>query len=179
MMTVKEALETLQPSIADFGDNEDRMAFDVVESFIEARLAEKPTTYQLRPEVGAFAVIMEQTLRKHDDRPGWKDCDAEVLLARLYEEVNELASAINTGSSTVPKESADVANFAMMIADVCMAGTLVQGPKPAPPVVSPERIVKCREFLKKMFEDGNIVEAEYANDLLAILDAYGQEKEKP
>jgi len=73
----------------------------------------------LRPEVASFAALMEAELRKHDDRPGWKGEDPHWLLARLNEEVIELANALLDHSKSLPHEAADVANFAMMIADVC------------------------------------------------------------
>jgi len=75
--------------------------------------------YHLRPEVGAFAAIMEAELRKHDDRPGWKNEDVQWLFSRLKDESAELIKAIHTkGPISVGREAADVANFAMMIADV-------------------------------------------------------------
>lgn len=72
----------------------------------------------LRPEVAAFAALMEQRLRENDHKPGWKEDDPRELYERLDEEAGELdyALAIRDG---IAKEAADVANFAMMIADVC------------------------------------------------------------
>ena len=79
----------------------------------------------LRGEVRAFARLMEKKLREHDDRPGWKDCDPEWLLDRLLEEFLELWRAVRLAGEDrdfwVPKEAADVANFAMMIVDICGA----------------------------------------------------------
>ena len=74
----------------------------------------------LRPEVLAFAYLMERELRKHDDRPGWKDCRPDWLMGRLMEEVDELDTAIvgRFGPWSVASEAADVGNFAMMVADV-------------------------------------------------------------
>ena len=89
----------------------------------------------LRPQVMAFAHLMECNLRKHDaDRGphGWQDDGAEALVERLEDEATELDRAIQEamqvagkGSArscldvlAVAKEAADVANFAMMIADV-------------------------------------------------------------
>ena len=74
----------------------------------------------LRPEVAAFAAIMEAELRKHDDRPGWKNEDVQWLFSRLKDESTELIKAIHTkGPISIGREAADVANFCLMIADVC------------------------------------------------------------
>jgi hypothetical protein len=88
--------------------------------------------YKLRPEVAAFAMLMEAELRKHDDRPGWKKENVQWLYSRLIDELQELFVAIPTQvAGTIGKEAADVANFAMMIADV--SGSL----EPRPPAPSP------------------------------------------
>lgn len=81
---------------------------------------------QLRPEVLAFARLMEQQLRANDHKPGWKNDNPMALLDRADEELNELHAALmrafvdmKSNRETVGKEAADVANFALMIADVC------------------------------------------------------------
>ena len=77
---------------------------------------------ELRPEVRAFALLMEERLRANDHKGGWKQCVGSWLLGRLIEEVGELREemlvADTTGAHCVGDEAADVANFAMMIADV-------------------------------------------------------------
>jgi len=105
-------------------------------------------TYRLRPAVAAFAALMEAELRKHDDRPGWKGCDPHWLLARLNEEVIELANALLDHSESLPHEAADIANFAMMIADV-EGGLKVSGEQPAPPTPGEE---ERREMLEALDE---------------------------
>lgn len=82
--------------------------------------------YGWRPEVAAFANLMEQQLRANDHKPGWKGDEPDALFRRLVEESSELEDAIYhtvDGEAFVGKEAADVANFAMMIADVCGALT--------------------------------------------------------
>jgi NTP pyrophosphatase (non-canonical NTP hydrolase) len=75
----------------------------------------------IRPEVLQFALEMEEQLREHDNRPGWKEECPMYLLDRLREEVQELVEVAITGEAGQPKlvtaEAADVANFCMMIAD--------------------------------------------------------------
>jgi len=78
---------------------------------------------ELRDSVRRFAEEMEFQLRRHDDRGGWEDgqCEPKWLLSRLKEEVIELSKAMSNPNgrvTNVAHESADIANFAMMIADV-------------------------------------------------------------
>jgi hypothetical protein len=59
---------------------------------------------------------MEHQLCEHDDRPGWEGESTAYLVRRMREEYEELCTALIVGGD-VPGEAADVANFAMMIAD--------------------------------------------------------------
>lgn len=97
----------------------------------------------LRPEVLAFAHLMEAQLRANDHKPGWKEEFADELFPRIQEEAEELREAIAhhgrqvswgemalflpQSIAEVGREAADVANFAMMIADVCGALTTKSG----------------------------------------------------
>ena len=76
---------------------------------------------KLRPEVQWFAEQMERTLRKNDHKGGWQVDSSGALLTRLKEETEELQAALIQGQDIAPeysiKEAADVANFAMMLAD--------------------------------------------------------------
>lgn len=73
---------------------------------------------KLRPDVLAFACLMETKLRKHDAKRGqsWKQDDVRDLFDRLTDEAKELRRALN-GRGDVVDECVDVANFAMMVAD--------------------------------------------------------------
>jgi NTP pyrophosphatase (non-canonical NTP hydrolase) len=92
---------------------------------------------KLRPVVVSFAEQMEKKLRENDHKGGWDDEPVGWLLRRLGQEVTELRRAMKRLAATrhatydqrgsaklaahrkeVVRESADVANFAMMIADV-------------------------------------------------------------
>jgi hypothetical protein len=96
--------------------------------YVEARESGLPF---LRPEVEAFAVAMETELRANDHKGGWKrkhpsdPCPfySEDCLDRLDEEVSELRKATK---ETTLAEAADVANFAMMYADIRDALPLVK-----------------------------------------------------
>lgn len=79
----------------------------------------------LRPAVLKFAQMMERKLQANDCKGGWESDNVEWLLSRLREELLELdAVALNDDGSAetrqkIGQEAADVANYAMMVADVC------------------------------------------------------------
>lgn len=82
---------------------------------------------ELRKEVQEFAEAMEMQLQKHNDRPGWKDCNIHWLWLRIKQELDELRELLfdengklqeKINITKVLKEAADVGNFCMMIADV-------------------------------------------------------------
>jgi NTP pyrophosphatase (non-canonical NTP hydrolase) len=77
-----------------------------------------------RPAVQWFAEQMERKLRENDHKGGWENENIYWLWERLREESKELIYAVNltrdlhADPENIVRESADVANFAMMIADV-------------------------------------------------------------
>ncbi len=73
---------------------------------------------EIRPDVLWFAQLMEDKLRANDYKPGWKNCTPEYLYSKLIGKVSNLYSEICNGSGDQFKEAANVANYAMMIADV-------------------------------------------------------------
>lgn len=78
----------------------------------------------MRIEVKVFAELMEAQLARHDDRPGWKSESPDYLFSRFLQEVQELHDAMLhrfSSRTEVVEKAANVANFAMMIADVCGA----------------------------------------------------------
>jgi NTP pyrophosphatase (non-canonical NTP hydrolase) len=72
-----------------------------------------------RPILSRFASLMEQKLQENDYNGGWDICSTCWLGARLVEEVGELLIAISESHcpDEIKREAADVANFAMMLAD--------------------------------------------------------------
>ena len=67
-----------------------------------------------------FSQIMVKRLKENEDKGGWDDCDVSWLLVRLRDEARELHDAyLKSGDEKIIEEAADVANFCMMIADVC------------------------------------------------------------
>lgn len=102
------------------------------------------TPLSLRPQVAAFAQLMEKKLRENDRKGGWRNCTTAYLSRRCGNELEELRAVVKRGNDwvrasmfpsgrgpqfsdnaemakQVGREAADVANFAMMIADVCGA----------------------------------------------------------
>jgi NTP pyrophosphatase (non-canonical NTP hydrolase) len=76
---------------------------------------------KLRPEVRRFAEQMELKLRENDHKGGWQDEHIYWLIQRIGDEHKELIEAVLFKTDDVHaiiKECADVANFAMMVADV-------------------------------------------------------------
>jgi len=88
---------------------------------IEALSSTEPTgAERVREPVAWFAQRMEAKLRENDHKGGWENCSLDWLIERLFQEANELWRTINHPSTfeMVIYEAADVANFAMMIADI-------------------------------------------------------------
>ncbi len=77
----------------------------------------------MRPELAAFAEAMEETLRRNDHKGGsaaWRRKSVEELLDRLSFGARELDRAYqyHEGLEVMQRETAGVANYAMMIWDV-------------------------------------------------------------
>lgn len=81
----------------------------------------------VRPEVLAFAIVMEAKLRENDHKGGWQGMTPGQLIVRIREETDELADLFladyykSGGTPDRRKlngEAADIANFAMFAADI-------------------------------------------------------------
>ena len=72
-----------------------------------------------RPELVKFMVFCEEKLRENDNKSHWSGETMEHLHHRLYDEFGELKRAIKAKKPVIDifRECADIANFAMMIAD--------------------------------------------------------------
>jgi hypothetical protein len=71
----------------------------------------------LRPAVQWFAEQMELALGDNDHKGGWTSCTPYWLLRRLRGETQELEREVKKRGHLIVREAADVANFALMIAD--------------------------------------------------------------
>ena len=71
-----------------------------------------------RNSVAWFSEQMEAKLAKNDHKGGWGNCELQYLSKRLTDERKELYEAIKSkDSEKIIAECADIANFALMIAD--------------------------------------------------------------
>ena len=84
-----------------------------------------------RQQVQWFARLMERELQENDDKGGWETCPDDYLVRRIDDERAELARLLRKLQRKIDRdvdltpaeveqvlsEAADVANFAMMIAD--------------------------------------------------------------
>lgn len=83
--------------------------------------------FKLRPEVLAFALLMEKRLREKDEGKGqtWKGMTQEQLFPPFMVKAFAVEKAIFNDGLPVAGHAVDLANYAMMIATV--AGALTTG----------------------------------------------------
>lgn len=98
------------------------------------RLTDEDLNVYLRPELRSFVINMEDEMRANDHKgkDGWKHNSLDHLLNHLMDEVRELHAAMTKArtrteqaryTEDVVSEAADVANVAMMVADVARRNT--------------------------------------------------------
>ena len=91
----------------------------MIENFA-ASLNRQGCRWEVRPVVKWFAEQMEAALKRNDHKSGWLNDDWDELYDRILDETKELYRECGKFSKDEEKiimEAADVANFAMMIAD--------------------------------------------------------------
>lgn len=72
----------------------------------------------MRAALKWFATVMEAKLQRNDHKAHWSGMTLRQLRYRLQQELGELDRALAGGdTANIILEAADVANFAMMIAD--------------------------------------------------------------
>ena len=117
----KELTEILSPDFTCPGCVEKDKAivncYDILEKRNE-ELDEKDGGPEIRASVLWFAEMMELNLLANDHKGGWENETCEYLSGRFVEEVYEFIDAMDScNASDIIHEAADVANFAMMLAD--------------------------------------------------------------
>ena len=107
------------------------------ERYDTPRPGDSPTR-RWRSDVEWFADAMEAKLKANDHKGGWDADEPVELLRRLREETAELAKLVKpTGGISlvmlddpervaILAEAADVANFAMFIAELCAKGMVLK-----------------------------------------------------
>ena len=78
---------------------------------------------EVRKELADFAEFMEVVLKDNDYKGGWQFMSMRDIIVRMYEELDEVRVTFNnvttdTDLCKLKREAADVANFAMMLADL-------------------------------------------------------------
>ena len=72
-----------------------------------------------RPELEAFANVMEARLRENANRGDWRALNFYYLIACLASNIGQLVRAFQVSKpEVVLRSAADTANYAMMIADL-------------------------------------------------------------
>lgn len=79
----------------------------------------------IRSEVKWFAEHMESKLQENEHKTGWADCTVDFLSSQIRKNLNELDSMFqelpsnySVFSANVIRQCSDMANYAMMIADI-------------------------------------------------------------
>lgn len=82
---------------------------------------------EIRPEILAFAMLMEQRMRDHDAEKGrsWKEMSAQNLAAYACVKATALSAATRHNSVFQLRHAIDLANYSMMTADV-LGGLVMQ-----------------------------------------------------
>jgi hypothetical protein len=79
-----------------------------------------------------FVSLMRRELHANSrkgDRPGWLKMDANTALLEVYWHVAKLSAAVkNNDGPAIQEHSADVANMALMVLDVCGGLAFVEAP---------------------------------------------------
>ena len=90
-------------------------------------MTEAEAKKEIDETVDWFAKEMKAKLYANIHKGGWKKERKDVLVARMFEEASELAREMATpilDPQEIASEAADVANFAMFIADAARAARL-------------------------------------------------------
>lgn len=115
----------------------------------------------IRQEVSWFSLEMERKLKANDHKGGWRDCSMDYLFRRLREEMDELALA---EGDDIIDEAADVANFAMMIADRLRDSSILAG---EPKKEREAADVQPGDVVAYVFEDGEYtIEQDFSRHMI-------------
>jgi len=136
-ITQQQALEALErvyyATHASFIDR------NLVRQYIEQSTAQ-PQAVVPAPEkyddvLQPFLTLMRKELHANSskgDRPGWLKMDANTALLEVYWHVAKLSAAVkNNDGPAIQEHSADVANMAMMVLDVCGGLARVEAAQPS------------------------------------------------
>lgn len=119
-----------------------------------------------------FLELMRKELHANadkGDRPGWLKMSADTALLEIYWHTAKLSAAVkNNDGPAIIEHSADVANMAMMLLDVCGGIPTTQ---PAPSVLEDWRLDHSAGRPILVYKDCSVIEAEQAQEVLDALRA--------
>jgi hypothetical protein len=123
-----------------------------------------------------FLALMRKELHANadkGDRPGWLKMSADQALLEIYWHTAKLSAAVKNGDGpAIIEHSADVANMAMMLLDVCGG---IPTPQAAPSVLEDWRLDHSAGRPILVYKDCSVIEAEQAQEVLDALRAsHGQ-----
>ena len=125
--------------------------------------------FEFEKELAAFAQVMRDKLNENQHKSTWKNEDYRWLFRRLEMEVEELRKEIAHPHESTPREiareAADVACFAMMIADV-FGGLPETHSQQEQLAATQQKLDVAVEALEKIAEEYNMhpAENEYLNE---------------
>ena len=89
-----------------------------------------PKIANLTPRLKLFFEAMLYKLTRNAHKGQWENLNLKSSVKQLEGELNELTAAIDTGNSVeMLMEAADVANFAMIVADIATDKTPIKDQK--------------------------------------------------
>lgn len=125
-----------------------------------------------------FLALMRRELHANSgkgDRPGWRRMSPEVALLEIYWHTAKLSAAVkNNDGPAIEEHSADVANMAMMLLDVCDGLTPVVEHAAAPAPAQQERKPMTDSFTTQEITDAciyaEISDGQFQSVLIALQD---------
>jgi hypothetical protein len=106
-----------------------------------------------------FLTLMRKELHANSrkgDRPGWLAMDANTALLEVYWHAAKLSAAVkNNDGPAIMEHSADVANMAMMVLDVCGGLAFVE-PDPCGVPEVHQRLTPCKHCGAKQGEEHSL-----------------------
>lgn len=73
---------------------------------------------KLRPEVQRFAEEMEKQLQANEHKGGWKECHFSYLIDETFRNYDRMVTHFTKNDTpAILRRAANIANFAMMVAD--------------------------------------------------------------
>ena len=112
-----------------------------------------------------FLTLMKRELHANSrkgDRPGWLRMDANTALLEVYWHAAKLSAAVkNNDGPAIQEHSADVANMAMMVLDVCgglaWVDSSADGSGVVVPVASPDLREAAKQFYNRTLADPEVI----------------------